>query len=151
RRVLFRSNFELSRDPGVHIHRIGRTARAGARGLAVSLFSDADLKYLQAIEEYQGAPANIGSTDSLTVPANLKLYPPMVLLMIHGGRKEKIRPGDLLGALTASGEISGAQIGKITLFDKVAYVAVEQKMAKLARGILADGKIKGRKFRVGII
>ena len=144
-------NFELSRDPEVHIHRIGRTARAGAKGLAVSLFSDADLKYLQAIEEYQGAAANIVSTDSLKVPPNLKLYPPMVTLMIHGGRKEKIRPGDLLGALTASGELSGAQIGKITLFDKVAYVAVEQKMAKLARGILADGKIKGRKFRVGVV
>src|SRR5690606_40747576 len=98
-------------DPEVHIHRIGRTGRAGARGLAVSLFSEADLKYLRAIEEYQGAAANILGTDSLKVPPNLKLYPPMVTLMIHGGRKAKIRPGDLLVALTASGEISGTQIG----------------------------------------
>ncbi len=69
-------------------------------------------------------------------------------LFVNGGRKEKVRAGDLLGALTASGEITGAQIGKITLFDKIAYVAVEQQVAKLALTILADGKIKGRKFRV---
>jgi ATP-independent RNA helicase DbpA len=54
----------------------------------------------------------------------------------------------LLGALTASGEITGAQIGKITLFDKIAYVAIDQQVAKLALMILTDGKVKGRKFRV---
>ena len=141
-------NFELSRDPEVHIHRIGRTARAGNKGLAVSLFTAAEKRQLQAIEEYQGAAANIVSIEDLEEPATFKLYPPMVTLFVNGGRKEKIRAGDLLGALTASGEINGTQIGKITLFDKIAYVAVEQKVAKLALTILDDGKIKGKKFRV---
>jgi len=144
-------NFELSRDPEVHVHRIGRTARAGSKGLAVSLFSDADRKYLQAIEEYQGSTVRIADTASLKVPPALKLYPPMVTILVNAGRKEKVRAGDLLGALTASGEISGNQIGKITVFDKVAYIAVEQKIAKLASGILADGKIKGRKFRMQLL
>ena len=141
-------NFELSRDPEVHIHRIGRTARAGSKGLAVSLFTSSDKRHLQAIEEYQGSDAKIVSTATLTVAANFKLYPLMVTLFVNGGRKDKVRAGDLLGALTASGDITGAQIGKITLFDKIAYVAVEQQVAKLALTILADGKIKGRKFRV---
>ena len=141
-------NFELSRDPQVHIHRIGRTARAGSKGLAVSMFTDSERLQLQAIEEYQGSVAKIADVTTLTEPANFKLYPPMVTLFVNGGRKDKIRAGDLLGALTASGEIAGAQIGKITLFDKIAYVAVEQKTAKLALTILADGKIKGRKVRV---
>ncbi|MBL4821075.1 MAG: ATP-dependent RNA helicase DbpA [Gammaproteobacteria bacterium] len=141
-------NFELSRDPEVHIHRIGRTARAGNKGLAVSLFTVSERRQLQAIEKYQGSVAKIASTTTLTEPANFKLYPPMVTLFVKGGRKVKIRAGDLLGALTSSGEITGAQIGKITLFDNVTYVAVEQKAAKLALTILADGKIKGRKFRV---
>ena len=141
-------NFELSRDPEVHIHRIGRTARAGSKGLAVSLFTVSERRQLQAIEEYQGSVAKIATATTLTEPANFKLYPPMVTLFVNGGRKDKVRAGDLLGALTASGEITGAQIGKITLFDKIAYVAVEQKAAKLALTILADGKIKGRKFRV---
>lgn len=141
-------NFELSRDPEVHIHRIGRTARAGSKGLAVSLFTASEKRHLQAIEDYQGSVAKIMSLDTLIEVADFKLYPPMVTLFVNGGRKEKLRAGDLLGALTASGEISGAQIGKITLFDKIAYVAVEQQIAKLALTILADGKIKGRKFRV---
>ncbi len=141
-------NFELSRDPEVHIHRIGRTARAGSKGLAVSLFAAADKRHLKAIEEYQGSPATIVSSMKLTTPENFKLYPSMVTLFVNGGRKEKVRAGDLLGALTASGEITGAQIGKITLFDKMAYVAIDQQVAKLALTILTDGKIKGRKFRV---
>lgn len=141
-------NFELSRDPEVHIHRIGRTARAGCKGLAVSLFSKEERRQLQAIEAYQGAAAVIAGTESLVVPARLKLYPPMVTLFVNAGRKEKIRAGDLLGALTASAEISGDQIGKITLFDKVAYVAVAQQIAGKALAVLEEGGIKGRKFRV---
>ena len=141
-------NFELSRDPEVHIHRIGRTARAGKKGLAVSLFATAERRQLQAIETYQGAAAVIAAADKLEIPANLKLYPPMVTLCVNGGRKEKVRAGDLLGALTAGGGIRGDQIGKITLFDKLSYVAVEQQGAKLALSILEEGKIKGRKFRV---
>ena len=141
-------NFELSRDPEVHIHRIGRTARAGKKGLAVSLFATAERRQLQAIETYQGAAAVIAADDKLEIPANLKLYPPMVTLCVNGGRKEKVRAGDLLGALTAGGGIRGDQIGKITLFDKLSYVAVEQQVAKLALSILEEGKIKGRKFRV---
>jgi len=141
-------NFELSRDPEVHIHRIGRTARAGSKGLAVSLFSVSEKQRLKAIEAYQGMAATLANTGSLNVPSSFKLYPPMVTLSVSGGRKDKIRAGDLLGALTASGEIMGSQIGKITLYDKIAYVAVEQKQAKLALTILADGNIKGRKFRV---
>lgn len=141
-------NFELSRDPEVHIHRIGRTARAGNKGKAVSFFVASDRRYLEAIEEYQDAKAKIASTEILNVPDNFKLYSPMVSLFINGGRKEKLRAGDLLGALTASGEIAGTQVGKISLFDKVAYVVVERKVAKLALATLANGKIKGRKFRV---
>ena len=142
-------NFELSRDPEVYIHRIGRTARAGSKGLAVSLFTTMDKRQLKAIEEYQGATAvTTVEKTSLDVPAAFKLYPPMVTLFVNAGRKEKLRAGDLLGALTASGEILGDQIGKITLFDKIAYVAVQQQIAKKALAILTDGKIKGRKIRV---
>ena len=144
-------NFELSRDPEVHIHRIGRTARAGHKGLAVSLFTASEKRRLREIEEYQGNAAAISNPTILKIPENFKLYPPMVTIFINGGRKDKVRAGDLLGALTANTEISGAQIGKITLFDKVAYVAVEQGIAKLAVATLADGKIKGRKFRARLL
>ena len=143
-------NYELSFDPELHIHRIGRTGRAGAKGLALSLFSNNERQRLETIEEYQGKKINIKDTDSLSNSINFKLYPPMALLFINGGKKEKLRAGDLLGALTANDGITAKQVGKITLFDKFSYVAIDHKVAKLALTTLNNNTIKGRKFRVRI-
>ena len=144
-------NFELSFDPELHIHRIGRTGRAGAKGLALSLFSNNERHRVDAIEEYQGKKINIDDSDSLSNSLNFKLYPPMVLLFINGGKKEKLRAGDLLGALTANDGITAKQVGKITLFDKFSYVAIDHKVSKLALNTLNNNNIKGRKFRVRIV
>ncbi len=141
-------NFELSPDPEVHIHRIGRTGRAGNEGLALSLFMASEAPKVIRIEEYQDSPARIDKTSSLKSRENFKLSPPMVTLCINGGRKNKIRAGDILGALTANTNLPGKQIGKIDVFDILAYVAVERPIAKQALKILSEGKIKGRKFRV---
>ena len=84
-------NYELSFDPELHIHRIGRTGRAGAKGLALSLFSNNERQRLEAIEAYQGKKINIDDSDNLSNSINFKLYPPMVLLFINGGKKEKLR------------------------------------------------------------
>jgi ATP-independent RNA helicase DbpA len=141
-------NFELTPDPEVHIHRIGRTGRAGKKGLALSLFMPSEVKKVNAIEDYQGSPVRIQKTSSLTERENFRLSPPMVTLCINGGRKDKVRAGDILGALTANQQLPGKLIGKIDIFDHVAFVAVERPIAKQALKVLAEGKIKGRKFRV---
>ena len=76
----------------------------------------------------------------------------MVTLQILGGRKEKIRPGDVLGALTA--EVPGArtftreQVGKITVTDQSTYVAVARELAGEAVRKLATGKVKGKIVKV---
>jgi len=141
-------NFELSPDPQLHIHRIGRTGRAGNEGLALSLFMASEAAKVNAIEEYQNSPVRIDKTTSLKARDNFRLSPPMVTLCINGGRKNKVRAGDILGALTANTNLPGKQIGKIDIFDNLAYVAVERPIAKQALKILSEGKIKGRKFRV---
>jgi ATP-independent RNA helicase DbpA len=146
-------NFELSPDPELHIHRIGRTGRAGSEGLAISLFMASESFRVVAIEAYQNSPVSIDKTASLTVPEhktqeNFRLSPSMVTLCINGGRKDKVRAGDILGALTATTGVAGNQIGKIDIADNLAYVAVQRPVAKLALKILSEGKIKGRKFRV---
>jgi len=146
-------NFELSPDPEIHIHRIGRTGRAGNEGLALSLFMASEAKKVSAIEDFQNSPVRIDKTTSLKTPEhktqeNLRLSPPMVTLCINGGRKNKVRAGDILGALTANTGLTGKQIGKIDISDNHAHVAVERPIAKQALKILTEGKIKGRKFRV---
>lgn len=141
-------NFELPHDPEIHVHRIGRTGRADNEGLALSLFMASEARKVNAIEEYQKSPVSIEQTSSLKKRENFKLSPPMVSISINGGRKNKVRPGDILGALTANKQLPGKQIGKIDIFDNVAFVAVERPVAKQALKILSEGKIKGRKFRV---
>jgi len=141
-------NFELSPDPEIYIHRIGRTGRAGNEGLAISLFMASEAPKVVAIEEYQKSPVRIDNTSSLKTRENFRLSPPMVTLCINGGRKDKVRAGDILGALTANTNLPGKQIGKIDIFDKLAYVAIERPIAKQALKILSEGKIKGRKFRI---
>ena len=100
------------------------------------------------IEEYQDSPIKIDKTSTLKMRENFRLSPPMVTLCINGGRKDKVRAGDILGALTANTNLPGKQIGKIDIFDILAYVAVERPIAKQALKILTQGKIKGRRFRV---
>ena len=141
-------NYELSSDAEVHIHRIGRTGRVGNQGLALSLFLASEQFRIKAIEEYQNNPVNIEKISSLKTRENFRLSPPMVTLCINAGRKNKVRAGDILGALTANTMLPGKQIGKIDIFDNLAYVAVERPIAKQALKILSEGKIKGRKFKV---
>jgi ATP-independent RNA helicase DbpA len=137
-------NYELPRDPEIYVHRIGRTGRAGETGLAMSLFAEHEQVRVKAIEEYQNKPCLIDSPLSLDRDSTYKLYPPMVTIQIDGGRKDKIRPGDLLGALTGDAGLDGAQIGKIDIFDRSSYVAIEHDAVRQALNYLANGKVKGR-------
>jgi ATP-independent RNA helicase DbpA len=141
-------NFELSPDPEIHIHRIGRTGRAGNAGLALSLFMASEAPKVAAIEAFQNSPVRIDKTGSLKTRENFRLSPPMVTLCINAGRKDKLRAGDILGALTANTGLAGKHIGRIDIADNLAHVAVERPVAKQALKILTEGKIKGRRFRI---
>ncbi|SDL67975.1 ATP-dependent RNA helicase DbpA [Pseudomonas indica] len=144
-------NVELARDPEVHIHRIGRSGRAGEKGLALSLVAPAEASRAQAIENLQKAPLNWHELDSLKPKSDEPLLPPMTTLCIAAGRKDKLRPGDILGALTGEAGIPGAQVGKIALFDFQAYVAVDRSVARQALKRLSEGKIKGRSMKVRVL
>ncbi len=144
-------NFELPRDPEIYVHRIGRTGRAGSKGVALSLYIPSEAYRVNAIEEYQDKKVQLEEAGSLKLPEGFSLTPPMVTLCIDGGRKEKVRPGDILGALTADEAISREKVGKIDIFDHNAYVAVDRSIRKVALRVLSEGKIKGRRFKVRAI
>lgn len=141
-------NYELSRNPEVHTHRIGRTGRAGEQGLAVSLMTPRESRLVEAIEEAQGSAIPRGSLAALTSLPGRPPVPPMVTLCIDGGRRNKLRPGDILGALTGEGGIAGSEVGKIDLFDTQSYVAIARQSVEMALTCLGKNRIKGRFFRV---
>jgi ATP-dependent RNA helicase DbpA len=141
-------NFELAFEHDVHIHRIGRTGRAGNKGLAISLTTPADAERLCAIEDALTRPVTWGSVGELNNTGKKIPLPEMVTLCLSAGKKDKIRPGDILGALTKDAGLAGDAIGKIDIGPLYSHVAVQRKHAETALQHFKNGKLKGRKVNV---
>lgn len=139
-------NYRPSKESQVHVHRIGRTGRAGQSGVAVTLFSDREGHKLAGIEAQLDIVIQEEPVPSACVDGSYR--PPMATLQLDVGKKQKIRPGDVLGALTNDSGIQGDEVGKIRVFDFCTYVAVSRPLAKDAVRQLSQGKIKGRSCRV---
>ena len=136
------------------MHRVGRTGRAGESGLALSLASMNEMGAVGKIEQYQNITSTWFGLDTLTPVSNAPLLPPMVTLQILGGRKEKIRPGDVLGALTndeGGPAYTREQIGKIQVTEFCTFVAVDRKVASAACAKLNAGRIKGKSVKVRLL
>ncbi len=144
-------NVDITPDPQVHVHRIGRTGRAGESGLALSLVAMSEMGSVGRIEQYQKCASVWHKLDELTPTGQGPLLPPMVTLQILGGRKEKIRAGDVLGALTADAGYLRAQIGKITVTEFTTFVAVQRDIALQAMQKLNAGSVKGRAVKVRLV
>ncbi len=138
-------NFEVSQEPESHVHRIGRTGRAGASGLALSLVTPGESQRVNLLEDYLGQPVSWSELPAAGAP--LRLPAEMVTLCIEGGRQAKVRAGDVLGALTGEGGLAAAQVGKIDIAERYAYVAIQAAAAHQALQRLQQGKLKGRKVK----
>ncbi|MEL0628934.1 ATP-dependent RNA helicase DbpA [Psychromonas aquatilis] len=144
-------NFHMAHDPEVHVHRIGRTGRAGSKGLAFTFYSNKDdhrVKLLEDILDRNIQSSSLPEQDLLDVPPAPS---EMITIRIEGGKKQKVRPGDIVGALTGNDGITGQQIGKISVSEYWSYVAVQREHLKVAFKKLSEGKLKGRKFRVMVV
>ena len=141
-------NFELAFDHDVHIHRIGRTGRAGHKGLALSLTTPADAERIIEIETHLNHPVVWGEANELKGNESTVMAPEMVTLCLSAGKKDKIRPGDILGALTKEAGLAGDKIGKIDIAAFHSFVAVHRSQADKALQHLQNGKLKGRKVNV---
>jgi ATP-independent RNA helicase DbpA len=140
-------NVDVSKDTEVHIHRIGRTGRAGERGLALTLASANEKKWVRLIEEYQNQSATWKSLSELSLNQT-ELSAPKISICISGGKKDKLRPGDILGALTGEVGVSKDQVGKINVFEFMSYVAVDRDIAEQVLNKLGRCNIKGRQFKI---
>jgi ATP-independent RNA helicase DbpA len=144
-------NVDVTPDAEVHIHRIGRTGRADEEGWAISLASMPEMGSVGKIEQLQKAESEWRKVAELTPAGKEPLRPPMATLQIVGGRKEKIRAGDVLGALTGEAGFTREQVGKISVNEFSTYVAVERSIAADALHKLAMGRVKGKSVRVRLL
>lgn len=144
-------NVDITPDPKVHTHRIGRTGRVDAEGWAFSLASRREQPFVERIEQAHGVTFEWSSLPARRTGARTPLAPPMATLQILGGRREKMRAGDVLGALTGSAGFSATQVGKIHINEHSLYVAVERSIAPLALQKLSQGKVKGRTVKVRLL
>ena len=137
---------DVTKDTEVHVHRIGRSGRGEQKGLALSLCSPDEMRWATLIEQYQGVPLVWGDLQSL------RPRPPAARAHghpVHPGRqKDKLRPGDLLGALTGDGGLTFEQVGKINVTEFNTYVALDRRIAKQAFSRLSNSAIKGKRFRM---
>ncbi|WNC70881.1 ATP-dependent RNA helicase DbpA [Thalassotalea psychrophila] len=144
-------NFHIALDTEVHVHRIGRTGRAGSKGMACSLYSDKESYKVALLEDYLDQKIIGEQLPNIRALNALPLRPDMITIQISGGKRDKVRPGDILGALTGDKGIKGDQVGKINVAQNFAYVAIKRNAHKVALKKLEDGKIKGRNFRIRVI
>ncbi|WP_424682660.1 ATP-dependent RNA helicase DbpA [Frateuria sp. YIM B11624] len=141
-------SYDIAHDPDTHTHRIGRTGRAGQPGLAITLCTPRERPKAGNIEQAQGGPLPWRSL-KLAPPRGKSLHlAPMKTLVIDAGRQDKLRPGDILGALTGDAGLAAGDIGKIDVFATRAYVAIARTLADKALDRLRAGRVKGRNFRV---
>jgi ATP-independent RNA helicase DbpA len=141
-------NVDITPDPEIHVHRIGRTGRAERDGWAFSLCGPGDKRRLAAIAELGGGVPEVHKLAELPAADEAPLVPPMVTLMMLGGRKDKIRPGDVMGALAGEAGLSREQVGKITVTDHNTYIAVARNVARDTVKKLGTGKVKGKTVKI---
>lgn len=144
-------NVDVTPDSEIHIHRIGRTGRSDQEGWALSLASNNEMGFVGKIELMQGRESEWHKLAELTPASSEPLRPPMATLQIVGGRKEKIRAGDVLGALTGEAGFAKEQVGKIHVNEYSTYVAVDHSIAQEALHRLSNGRVKGKMVKVRLL
>ena len=144
-------NYHLPRELEVYTHRIGRTGRAGNKGIACSVYTGKEQYKLNRLENYLQLPIQNSTLPKLSLLDKQAYKASMITMQIDGGKKHKLRPGDILGALTSGNGVNGRHVGKINIFDLKAYVAVDRRSSKAALKKLKNDKLKGRTFKAKLL
>lgn len=143
-------NYDLPSDAESYIHRVGRTGRAGKKGVAFTFFDDFEEEKLFSFEALAARKFSFSSRESLNYSKAYDLVPPMQTIYISCGKKDKIRPGDIVGALIGEAHLSAQDIGQINVLNSFSYVALKRNLTKSTIESLRAGRIKKKRFKVGL-
>jgi ATP-independent RNA helicase DbpA len=141
-------NFDIPHTMETYTHRIGRTGRASKDGIAISIYTNDEI---DEVDDYKDNSRIFESADVLKKVNNFEMKPQNITLVIEGGKKDKLRAGDILGALTGDAGLKGSSIGKIDIYDRQAYVAIQREFIDEAHKKLLNCKIKNKKFSVWVL
>ena len=141
-------NYHVTRDFEVHVHRIGRTGRAGNHGVACSIYSEKESHKVSQLEKYLGEDIETSKLPDRELLKNSPVRAKMVTIQVDTGKRQKLRPGNLLGALTGKHGIPGTEVGKIQVYDNWSYVAVSRTHLLEALEKLGGETWKNRSFRI---
>ncbi len=144
-------NYDLSNDPEVHVHRIGRTGRAGSEGRAISFLVNQELDNFEKILEYQSSQHELKFLNEIEASEEYSVVPQMKTLMINGGKRDKLRPGDIVGAIVGESGIDFNNIGDINITNTASFVAISSSHISEVEESLRNGRIKKKKFKVRTI
>jgi ATP-independent RNA helicase DbpA len=144
-------NYRLSRDAETHVHRIGRTGRAGSKGMACSLYGPRDRSVLDALEANGGSEIRDEPLPSKKALDSPIAKAPMATLNVRLGKRQKFRAGNLLGALTGENGLKGDQVGKINICDNWTYVAVASESVDFALKVLGNETWKERPIKAWLL
>lgn len=145
-------HYELPIDAAAYLHRSGRTGRAGRGGTVYTLATTSDEKKLREWEQVRMDEwLSVDTLKEKTPAVAAELTAAFATLHISGGRKDKLSPRDIVGALIAEAGLPADQIGKIEVQDRQSFVAVPAKQRDSILAKLSNGKIKGRKYKVSLV
>ena len=147
-------NYDLPYSSEVYVHRIGRTARAGKTGLALNFFTEQETEKFEELNDLYNKDNEcfrIKELAELKDDSDYDLSPAMKTICIYGGKKNKLRPSDLVGAIVGEAEIDFSEIGDISISNMMSFVAIKQDSAHQVVNKLNAGKIKNKKFRVAFL
>jgi len=140
-------NYDLPFDAEVYTHRIGRTGRADATGMAISLFTPRDKEKCTYVLD----KAKKENITTLRVDSKFRMQSDYDTLCLNGGKKTKLRAGDILGTLCKEIGIDNTHIGKINITDTKTYVALHHTVTDKVFKALKSVKIKKKKYVAWIL
>ncbi|MBT3234706.1 MAG: ATP-dependent RNA helicase DbpA [Bdellovibrionales bacterium] len=144
-------NYDLPTSPEIYIHRVGRTARAGKSGTAITLFVSQEQPKVDAISELKHEKLRQDDIKAIAAADGYDLIPSMGTIYISRGKRDRLRPSDIAGTLIGEAKINFQDIGKISITNTTSFVAIKRELVESAIKKLRKAKIKKLSFKVGLL